>query len=71
MFKYKIDVQQALKDVGYSSYRIRQEGTINQTALTKIRNGEMPPWNVFDKLCRILHLQPGDIIEWIDQGSDN
>lgn len=66
MFRYKINPLESLKAIGYSSYRIAKEKTFNQTALQKMRNGDMPSWNDFGKLCQLLHLQPGDIIEWVD-----
>lgn len=63
--RYKIDIVAALKDAGYTSYRIRQEQTINQTALQKLRNGQMVSWEQFDKICAALNSQPGDLIEHV------
>lgn len=63
-FKYKIDVIAALKDAGYTSYRIRQEQTINQTALQKLRNGQMISWEQLERICAALNCQPGDLIEY-------
>lgn len=65
-FCYKVDVVQALKDAGYTSYRIRQEGIINQTALQKLREGKMIAWEQLDRICGILQCQPGDIVERVD-----
>ena len=64
--RYKIDVLAALKDAGYSSYRIRQEGIINQAALQKLRDGKMIAWEQFNTICRLLNCQPGDIIEYME-----
>lgn len=65
MFRYKLDVITELKRAGYSSYRIRKEGTINQTALQKLRDGKMIAWDQLDIICTTLHLQPGDLIEHV------
>jgi len=64
--KYKIDVIAALKDAGYTSYKIRKEGVINQIALQKLREGKLISWEQLDRICVILHCQPGDLVEHID-----
>lgn len=64
-FRYKVDVITALKDAGYTSYKIRQEGLINQTALQKLRQGKMIAWEQLDKVCNLLKCQLGDIVEHV------
>ena len=64
MLTYKIDVIQALQDRGYTTYRIRQERIINESALQALRTGDMIGIKTLEKLCVILQLQPGDIIEY-------
>lgn len=64
-FSYKLDVIAALKDAGYSSYRIRKDGIINQTALQKLREGKMIAWEQLDTICTLTHYQLGDLIEHI------
>ena len=64
--RYKVDVIAALKAAGFTSYRIRQEGIINQTALQKLREGRMIAWEQLENICRLLKCQPGDLIEYID-----
>lgn len=65
--RYKVDVLAALRAAGYSSYRIRQEGIINQAALQKIRDGKMIAWEQFNIICRLLNCQPGDLIEYVEE----
>ena len=64
-FRYKIDVLAALKGAGYTSYKIRQEGIINQTALQKLREGKMIAWEQLNTICNLLQCQLSDIIEHI------
>ena len=64
MIAYKIDVLGALRDAGWSSYRIREEHLIGQREVQKMREGKLPSWAVLDKVCALLGLQPGDIIEY-------
>ena len=64
MLTYKIDVIQALQDRGYTTYRIRQKRIINESALQALRTGDMIGIKTLEKLCTVLQLQPGDIIEF-------
>lgn len=66
MIKYKIDVVEALKQKGYSTYRIRKEHIMSESTLQMFRDGQMPSWNRFDQLCRLLECQPADLIEYVN-----
>lgn len=68
--RYKVDVIAALKAAGFTSYRIRQEKLINQTALQKLREGRMIAWEQLENICRLLKCQPGDLIEYVDDHSE-
>lgn len=63
---YKIDIIAALKDAGWSSYRITKERLIPTGTLQRLREGEAISFDSLDKICSVLHMQPGDIIEHID-----
>lgn len=63
MIVYKIDVIESLKVAGYNSTRILKEGIIAQSAMQKIRKGQMVGIKTLEQLCDLLDLQPGDIIE--------
>ena len=60
--KYKIDVLAALKEKGYSSYKIRTAKIFGEATLQKIRKGEPVSWDVIGKICELLNCQPGDIL---------
>lgn len=64
-FKYKIDILAELKSKGYNSYTIRKEKIMGEGMLQKIRSGEMPSWAVLDKVCTLLELPVGEVIEHI------
>ena len=56
-----------LKQKGITSYRIRKENIISQAALTKMKNGEGNiDTRTLERLCAVLHCQPGDIMEYIE-----
>ena len=62
--KYKIDILEALKNIGYSQNRIRNEKLIGQATLTQLRHGELVSWKTIETLCKLLNCQPGDILEY-------
>ena len=64
--KYKIDVMQALKDVGYNTNRIRQEKIMGQATLQQLRESKLVSWKTIDTICTLLKCQPGDILEYVE-----
>lgn len=71
MIKYKIDILQALKDAGYSTYKIRKEKVFNETQLQNIRDNKLLSQDALNKLCLLLNCQPGDILEYIPDSPEN
>lgn len=63
--KYKINIVTALKDAGYNSNVIRQEKIMGQRELQKLRHNELVSWATIEKICRLLHCQPGDLLEYV------
>jgi DNA-binding Xre family transcriptional regulator len=66
MLAYKIDVIETLKEAGYNSTRILRENVISQSAMQKLRNGEMIGIKTLEQLCEILDMQPGNIIKYVE-----
>lgn len=60
--KYKIDVLTALKEKGYSSYRLRKEKLLGERVIQQLRNGEPVSWEVITRLCLLLNCDIGDIL---------
>ena len=55
-----------LKEKGYTTYRIRQENVMSQSAWQKIRTGTGDiDTRTIKKICALLNCQPGDIMEYI------
>ena len=63
--RYKIDIMEALKNNGYTSYKMRKDKIIGERQLQQIRNGEIVSNAMLNKLCELLNCQPGDIIEYV------
>lgn len=66
--KYKFDVLQALKSAGFNTNRIRKEKLFSESTLQKFRSGEMVHTTNIDTICRLLNCQPGDILEYKEEG---
>ena len=62
--QYKIDVVAALKDKGYTSYKIRQEKLLSESTIQKLRSRKGVSWENIETLCRLLDCQPGDLMEY-------
>ena len=63
--QYKIDVVSALKEKGYSSYRIRQEKLLSESTIQKLRAGKGVSWENLETLCSLLECLPADLIEFV------
>ncbi len=70
MIKYKIDIIQALKNKGYSTYKIRKEKIFNESQLQQIRDNKLLTQDALNKVCRLLDCQPGDILEYVPDPSE-
>ena len=66
MLVYKIDVIETLKESGYNSTRILKENILSQSAMQKLRRGEMVGIKTLEQLCDLLDMQPGNIIKYVE-----
>lgn len=66
MIKYKFDIMQALKEKGYTSYKLRSEKLLGEATMTKFRRNDT---NItltnLDTVCTLLNCQPSDLIEFV------
>lgn len=60
--KYRIDVLAALKKAGFSTYRLQKDKLLSQSTIQALRDGLPISWANIEKLCSLLHCQPGDIL---------
>nr|DAF29000.1 MAG TPA: Cro/C1-type HTH DNA-binding domain protein [Caudoviricetes sp.] len=65
--KYKFNVLSALKNKGFSTYRIRQDKLLSESTVQKLRNEEPVSWENLETICKLLECQPGDIIEYVEE----
>jgi putative transcriptional regulator len=60
--KYKIDVLSALKEKGYSTYRLRKDKIFGERVIQQLRDREPVSWEVLGRLCSLLGCDIGEII---------
>lgn len=66
MIRYKVDVLAKLKEVGYSTYRLRKENILSQSTMQMLRmGGSKISVETVDIICTLLACQPGDLMEWV------
>lgn len=67
--KYRIDLLEALKAAGWSTYRMRQEKALAESVLQQIRRGDIVTPEKLAIICNLLHCQPGELLEFTnDEG---
>lgn len=65
--RFKLDILSALKECGFTTYRIRKERLLSESTVQKLRNGEPVSWENISTICHLLNCQPGDIMEYIPE----
>lgn len=69
--QYKVDILAWLKQAGYSTYKIRKGKIMSESTLQKFRNNEIVTPEIIAQLCELLHCQPGDLLEYVNEASEN
>lgn len=65
--RYKINVLEALKEKGYSSYTLRKEKLLGESTIQKLRNGEGVSWENLESLCKLLDCDVCGLIEYVKE----
>ena len=66
MLVYKIDVLESLKEAGYNTNRLRKEKLLNESAIQYLREGKPIGAKALDNICRLLDMQPGNILKYVE-----
>ena len=66
--KYKLDILEALKEKGYSSYYLRKEKLLSESTIQKLREGEGVSWDNLNTFCKLLECDISDILEYQKEG---
>jgi putative transcriptional regulator len=68
MIGYKIDILDALNKKGFTSYKLRKDKIIGERTIQQLRSNQLASWATIDTICRLLNCQPGDILEYKEEG---
>lgn len=66
MFKFKMDIIELLRENGYTPARIRKEKLIGEKTMQDMKAGIVPGIKTLETLCKILEMQPGNLIKYED-----
>lgn len=69
--RYKTDILAALKEKGYSTYKLRKDKIFGESTIQKIRSGEILVAGQLSQICKMLDCQPGDIMEYVPDDEGN
>ena len=64
-------LRKLLSDKDMMKKDLQKEAGISWATLTKMSKGEVVSTEVLMKVCKVLHCDVGDIVEFIDDGSEN
>ena len=65
MINYKIDVFKELKERGYNQAKLQRDNLLPRQTMQNIKAGKSITLDTLNKICIMLKMQPGDIIEVI------
>ena len=60
------DILKKLSAAGWSTYRLLKERQLPNSVISRLRHGDTITTNTVDTICRLLHCQPNDIMEYIE-----
>ena len=71
--RYRLDVLEALKAAGWSTYRLgaRGEKIIGERTIQMLREGRPVSFEILARLCHLLHCQPGDLLEYVEDSPED
>ena len=59
---YKINVLEALKQKGITTYSLRKDKVLSESTIQKLRDGVGVSWENLETLCRLLDCDISDIV---------
>jgi len=67
--QFKVNILEALKEKGYTTYKLRKDNILSQSTLQKLREGKGLAWENIERLCALLDCQPGDLLEYVKEAA--
>lgn len=54
---------------GITSYTVKKDNVIGQASYKKIQDGGHIDTRTIESLCKYLHCQPGDLLEYVEENN--
>lgn len=67
MLKYKMNVINALKEKGYTTYTLRKSKLLSESTIQKLREEAGVSWENLDTLCKLLECDISDLLEYVKE----
>lgn len=67
MFRFKVNCLELLKEKGMNQTILYKTKILNQNTVQKLRKGIVPGIHELERICRLLEMQPGEIIEYVEE----
>lgn len=68
--RYKFNVLSALKSKGLNTNVLRKNKLLSEGAIQALRDNKSIAWVSISKICELLQIQPGDLLEYIPDDAD-
>ena len=68
---YKIKPLETLINAGYTTYKLRNDRILSESTVQKLRRSAPVSWENLETICRLLNCQPGDVLEYVPDGTPN
>lgn len=63
---YKADILASLKEKGFNTTILRRNKLLSESTIQALREKKPISWTNIEKICYLLHCQPGDIMEYVE-----
>ena len=70
MLKWRVTILDELRNAGYNPYKIRKTRLFGESTVQRMRHQKLVSWAEFDRLCRVLGKQPGDLLEYCEDETE-
>lgn len=65
--RYKFDILAALREKGYNTNVLRKNKIIGEGSIQSLRHDKHISLSTLETICRLLEVQPGDILEYTSE----
>ena len=69
MLQWRVNIMSELQAAGWYPAKMRKEKLFGESTVQKMRHQKLVSWAEFDRLCQVLNKQPGDLLEYADDGT--